>query len=102
LLRPLPISTLFPYTTLFRSLVEVCAFAAQQRLHAACSVSVAITEVINVTRRTCSLANNGRARFEPHRLPRGLKSFSKIRFSFREIGRASCRERVERWVGWGI
>src|SRR6266480_1491478 len=44
--------------------------------------SVAIAEVVNVTRRARSLGDNGFARSESHRLPRALKSFSKNRFLF--------------------
>jgi hypothetical protein len=66
-----------------RHLMEVRAFAAQQRFHRASSVSVAIPEVVNVTRRARSLPSGGFARFESDRLPRALKSFPKIRFSFR-------------------
>jgi hypothetical protein len=65
-----------------RHFMEVCAFAAQQRLHRASSVSVTIPEVINVTRRARSLPRGGFARSESDWFPRALKSFSKIRFSF--------------------
>ena len=44
-------------------LVEVCAFAAQQRFLLACSVGMAIPEVINVTRRARSLPSRGFPRF---------------------------------------
>jgi hypothetical protein len=63
--------------------MEGRAFAAQQRFHRASSVSVAIPEVINVTPRGRCLPGGGFAQSESDRLPRALKSFPKIRFSFR-------------------
>src|SRR6266446_5007181 len=65
-----------------RHFVEICAFAAEQTFHPACSVGVPIPKVVNVTRRACSLSSGRFARSESHRFPRALKSFSKIRFSF--------------------
>jgi hypothetical protein len=66
-----------------RHLVKVCAFASKQSFHFACSVSVAVPEVINVTRRARSFGSRGFARFRSQRLPGALKWFSKVRFSFR-------------------
>jgi hypothetical protein len=66
-----------------RHLMEIRTFAAQQGFHRASSIRVAIPEVINVTRRARSLPSGGFPRPESDRLARALKSFSKIRFSFR-------------------
>jgi hypothetical protein len=62
--------------------MEVRAFAPQQRFLRAPSISVAIPEVINVTRRTRSLSRGGFARSGSDRFPPSLKSFSKISFPF--------------------
>jgi hypothetical protein len=62
--------------------VEICAFAAEQRFHRACSISVAIAKIINVTRRARSFASPSFARLELQPFLSALKSFSKIRFSF--------------------
>ena len=65
-----------------RHLMEVCAFAAEQRFLRASSVSVTVPEIINITRRARSLRRGGFARFESERSSRALKAFSKISFSF--------------------
>src|SRR5206468_7529676 len=65
-----------------RHFMEVRAFATQQSFHGACSIGVAIAEVVNVTRHARSLFRGGFPRSESHRFPRRLRSFSKIRFSF--------------------
>ena len=69
--------------TYARHLVEVRAFATQQRFHGPGSISVAIAEVVNVTRRACFLSAGSFTRLKSRWLPRALESFSKIRFSFR-------------------
>jgi hypothetical protein len=65
-----------------RHLMEVCAFAAQQWLHPASAVSVAIAEIVDVSGRTRFFGTRGFARSKSRRFPCALKSFSKIRFSF--------------------
>src|SRR5207253_4417901 len=62
--------------------MEVCALAAQQGFHGACTIGVTIAEIVNVTRRARSLPGGGFPRAESRRFPRALKSFAKIRFLF--------------------
>ena len=57
-----------------RHLVEVRAFAAQQRFLRAPSISVAIAEIINIMRRARSLSHGDFAGVESDRFPRALKS----------------------------
>ena len=65
-----------------RHLMQICAFAAEQRFLRASSVSMTVPEIINITRRARSLRRGGFARFESDRSSRALKAFSKISFSF--------------------
>src|SRR3546814_15281856 len=89
--------TLFPYTTLFRSLATLSRSPAEATAHAS-----------SLLEDTAAIAENNRAvavamligavssgRGSMIHCTAGLAS---MRFGFREIGRASCRERVCQYV----
>src|SRR5437773_11912505 len=91
LLRP-PTSTLFPYTTLFRS-ATARKEADQRRDQAVYSSELERLSLADqaVDRGIDLCANQNDVRQGLLWLARGLE------LAEEEIGRASCRERVERW-----
>jgi hypothetical protein len=86
-----------------RHFVEICAFATQQRFLRALSISVAIPEIVNVTRRARYLGCSGFARSGADRFPRALKSFFKISFPFcgHKLAAAATAEMTKRQTKFG-
>src|SRR5437763_13765687 len=75
-----------------RHLMEICAFAAQQRFHRACSISMPVAEVIHTARCVLSFSSCDFVRFTSRRFPRALESLSNVRFYFagHKFGSGSC------------
>src|SRR5207302_10644073 len=99
--QPPPRSTLFPYTTLFRSAEELPHFASakllpqpegnsspstRRRMH---TREALLPDAERIHELISAYSNDGTL------LPRTLAEICENV----QIGRASCRERVERWVG---
>lgn len=84
-----------------RHLMEVRAFAAQQRFLRAFSISMTIPEVINVTRRTRSLSRGDFARAESDRFPRALKSTISFPFCGHNLAAAATAEMTKRQTKFG-
>jgi hypothetical protein len=84
-----------------RHLMEVCAFAAEQRFLRASSVSVSIPEIINVARRARSLPRGGFARLESDRSSRALKSTISFSFCGHNLAAAATAGMTKRQTKFG-